>query len=199
MTHSNSCPLRTRHGEFDSTLYEVDQRRTVLALTSPWKSLPFVRIHSACLFGEAFGSLQCDCEWQLDFALERLKREGGAVIYLFQEGRGAGLLRKMMAMNLENRLGCDTAGAFAELGLPQDLRSYDDAIEVLRALNLPHSIRLATSNPYKFAAVKNANFEVVERIDVFHQLPSAIRKTVAKTRRALGHFDPPNKARVRTK
>ncbi len=65
---------------------------------------PLVRLHSACLFGEAFGSLHCDCGPQLGAALQHIvDHGGGVVVYLFQEGRGVGLKDKIRAMELQRR------------------------------------------------------------------------------------------------
>src|SRR5262249_32040702 len=48
-----------------------------------------VRLHSACLTGDVFGSRRCDCGDQLELALARLESAGGGIIiYLEQEGRG---------------------------------------------------------------------------------------------------------------
>ena len=40
-------------------------------------------------------SRRCDCKEQLDLALETVHAQGGAVIYLPQEGRGIGLANKI--------------------------------------------------------------------------------------------------------
>ena len=52
---------------------------------------PLVRIHSECWTGDVVGSLKCDCGPQLDTSLKRVAQDGGAVLYLRQEGRGIGL------------------------------------------------------------------------------------------------------------
>src|SRR3954462_6412873 len=51
---------------------------------------PLVRLHSACLTGDLFGSLKCDCGAQLRYALERIRDDGdGVLLYLLRdEGRG---------------------------------------------------------------------------------------------------------------
>jgi GTP cyclohydrolase II len=55
-----------------------------------------VRLHSACLTGDVFGSRRCDCGDQLRLAVTLLEDLGGGVIlYLAQEGRGLGLANKM--------------------------------------------------------------------------------------------------------
>lgn len=54
-----------------------------------------VRIHSRCLYGELLRSDDCDCAGELDMALDFIQDAGaGVLIYLEQEGRGAGLIVK---------------------------------------------------------------------------------------------------------
>src|SRR5262249_58245967 len=60
-----------------------------------------VRLHSACLTGDVFGSRRCDCGDQLRLALPQLEQHGGGIIlYLEQEGRGLGLANKNRASQL---------------------------------------------------------------------------------------------------
>ena len=51
-----------------------------------------VRVQSACAYGEVLGAADCDCKTQLDEAFKMFKdARCGILIYLNQEGRGAGL------------------------------------------------------------------------------------------------------------
>ncbi len=48
-----------------------------------------IRMHSACLTGDLFGSLKCDCGDQLRGTVQKMAQgEGGILLYLDQEGRG---------------------------------------------------------------------------------------------------------------
>jgi GTP cyclohydrolase II len=118
-----------------------------------------VRIHSRCMYSEVFASRECDCGWQLRKSRQLLTLEGGALIYLDQEGRGAGLRAKAEAYRLNHEDGLDTYESYERLGYPPDLRDYSDAVEVLRDLGLGW-VRLLTNNPGKIAALENAGIKV---------------------------------------
>ena len=70
------------------------------------------------MYSEVFGSRECDCGWQLRRSRELLTVQGGVLIYLDQEGRGAGLRAKADAYRLNNEDGLDTYQAYEKLGLP---------------------------------------------------------------------------------
>jgi len=55
-----------------------------------------VRLHSAWLTGDVYGSRRCDCGEQFRLALALLEDlGGGGILYLAEEGRGLGLANKM--------------------------------------------------------------------------------------------------------
>jgi 3,4-dihydroxy 2-butanone 4-phosphate synthase/GTP cyclohydrolase II len=121
---------------------------------------PFVRVHSRCLYGEVFGSLDCDCRSQIDLAFKLIKDEGvGVFIYLEQEGRGCGLLNKAKSYVLREREGLDTVDAYKKLGLAIDARHYEVVAEVLQGLKL-NRIRLLTNNPQKVIGLRQNGMTV---------------------------------------
>ena len=147
-----------------------------------------VRIHSACITGDLFGSQKCDCNKQLHYSLKCIDEKGGILIYLDQEGRGIGFLNKIKAYSLQEK-GFDTVDANLELGLPIDSRRYHVAANILRNLNI-HSIKLLTNNPAKISDLKyfGINNVEIEKMPVFY---NAHNETYLKTKKEkLNHqFD----------
>lgn len=124
-----------------------------------------VRVHSECMTSEVFESLRCDCDQQLDWALDHIEKVGtGMVIYLRQEGRGIGLFNKIRAYALQDA-GRDTIEANTELGFDIDLRTYEVAGEILNALRIK-SINLITNNPLKLDELQKFGIEITRRIPI---------------------------------
>ena len=167
-----------------------DKSEEVLALVmgAPAVDEPaLVRIHSQCLTGDVFGSERCDCGDQLQFALDTISRYGtGIVIYQLQEGRGIGLMNKLLAYELQDS-GHDTVEANHHLGFEADQRNYDLCAAVLRHFGILR-VRLMTNNPQKFDALAAAGIQVVERIPI-EIPPSDSTKKYLKTKKAkMGHL-----------
>ena len=126
---------------------------------------PLVRIHSSCLTGDVFGSYRCDCGDQLHKAMEMVQDEGrGAVIYLNQEGRGIGLMKKIEAYKLQQE-GLDTVEANVHLGFKPDERDYGVGAEILRRLGVT-KMRLMTNNPVKRVGLESYGLEIVENVPI---------------------------------
>jgi GTP cyclohydrolase II len=122
-----------------------------------------VRLHSACLTGDVFGSRRCDCGDQLQLALEMLHKLGGGVIlYLPQEGRDLGLANKMRTYQLQDA-GLDTFDANTTLGFDDDERDYGIAARMLQMLNCTR-VKLLTNNPAKLDGLMTAGIEIAGRI-----------------------------------
>jgi 3,4-dihydroxy-2-butanone 4-phosphate synthase/GTP cyclohydrolase II len=124
---------------------------------------PLLRIHSQCLTGEVLGSLRCDCNEQLELAMQAISQEGhGLVIYEYQEGRGIGLTEKLKAYALQDT-GLDTVEANHVLGFPADCRDFHLSAAIVRELGV-RRVRLLTNNLQKVCALSNAGIEVIARI-----------------------------------
>jgi 3,4-dihydroxy 2-butanone 4-phosphate synthase/GTP cyclohydrolase II len=144
-------------------------------------------MHSRCLTGDVFGSMRCDCGWQLQTAMEMIAQEGrGVVVYLDQEGRGIGLLNKLRAYALQDS-GADTVQANERLGFAPDLRNYGIGAQILRDLGLS-SIRIMTNNPRKLVGLDGYGLEIVERVPLVADSNLENRSYLQVKRDKLGHL-----------
>ncbi len=145
-----------------------------------------VRIHSACLTGDVFGSRRCDCGDQLQLALARLQEAGGGVIlYLAQEGRGLGLANKMRTYKLQDA-GLDTVDANTTLGFDDDERDYGVAVRMLQMLGCTRVV-LLTNNPAKLDGLAKAGIEIAGRMAIETPINSDNRRYLAAKAVRAGH------------
>jgi GTP cyclohydrolase II len=183
--------LPTPFGTFRLFGFEsADKSESVIALvmgTIGADDPVLLRIHSQCLTGDVFGSGRCDCGDQLHFALETIADRGtGILIYQLQEGRGIGLMNKLLAYELQDS-GHDTVEANQHLGFEADHRNYDLCAEVLRQLGVSQ-VRLMSNNPHKFDSLEAASIRVAERVPI-EIAPSDGTEKYLKTKKAkLGHL-----------
>lgn len=161
--------LPTTHGDFEIVgFYEPSTGKEHTAIVrgdvSGRADVP-LRVHSQCHTGDVLGSLRCDCQAQLEAALDFIgKQEFGVVLYLLQEGRGIGLLNKIKAYQLQD-LGLDTIEANVYLGFGADERHYSIAASMIRQLGIA-SIALMTNNPEKIQGLEAEGVVVKRRIPV---------------------------------
>jgi len=136
-----------------------DQVAVIIGRPEPSSSV-YVRLHSACLTGDLFASLKCDCGDQLRGSARFMADNGGGVIlYLDQEGRGNGIANKIRAYRLQHA-GYSTYDADEILGFGLDQRGFEFAAAMLKQLGFA-SIKLLTNNPHKVEALKACDLDVV--------------------------------------
>ena len=184
--------LPSEFGNFKLHLYEntLDPQDNPIALVKgdiAGDEPILVRIHSECLTGDVFGSKRCDCGDQLIAAMLKVEQEGkGAILYMRQEGRGIGLVNKLLAYSLQEK-GKDTVEANQALGFKPDLRNYGTGAQILKDLGLK-KIRLMTNNPKKIVGLKGYDLEIVERVPL-EIPPNEINQNYLKTKKErLGHL-----------
>lgn len=157
--------LPTKFGQFNITIFKENDvlDHAVVFLGDLKDGTPVLcRIHSECLTGDVFGSLRCDCGFQLEAALKAIQKEGrGALLYMRQEGRGIGLFNKIRAYKLQDN-GADTVDANIQLGFPADGREYEACAQMMKNMGFTKVI-LMTNNPAKIHDIEAHGIEVVDR------------------------------------
>jgi len=183
--------LPTSYGPFRIHAYEslIDKQHHVALVMGEIKpeDKVIVRVHSQCLTGDIFSSSRCDCGDQLHTALELIGKEGqGVLLYLRQEGRGIGLIHKIMAYQLQDQ-GQDTVEANVSLGFKPDQRDYGIGAQILAEIGV-HQIRLLTNNPRKFVGLEGYGLKIVERLPLEIPATDASRLYLKTKKDKLGHL-----------
>ena len=157
--------LPTKFGQFNITVFKENDvlDHAVVFLGDLKDGKPVLcRIHSECLTGDVFGSLRCDCGFQLEAALKEIQKEGrGALLYMRQEGRGIGLFNKIRAYKLQDK-GADTVDANIQLGFPADGREYEACAQMMKNMGF-NKVILMTNNPAKIHDNESHGIEVLDR------------------------------------
>ncbi len=182
--------MPTEWGSFELVAFkQINTGDTHLALIKgSWeKDEPvMVRVHSSCVTGDIFGSCRCDCGEQLHAAMEMVEKEGkGVILYMFQEGRGIGLINKLKAYKLQEQ-GRDTVEANLELGFAMDERDYGVGAQILRDLGV-QKIRLISNNPKKRAGLMGYGLEIVDAIGIEIPANPHNKKYLETKRDKMGH------------
>ena len=146
-----------------------------------------VRVHSQCLTGDVFGSHRCDCGEQLEKSMEIISKEGtGVILYLYQEGRGIGIINKLKAYSLQDK-GLDTVQANEALGFNPDLREYGIGAQILANLGLGR-IRLLTNNPKKIVGLEGYGLHIVDIVSIEIKPKQHNIKYLRTKKKKLGHL-----------
>ncbi len=185
---SNIANLPTKHGNFKIKAYKEGNQEHLAIMSEDFENIEaaFVRIHSECLTGDALGSLKCDCQNQLNSALDFISKEGGLVIYHRQEGRNIGLLNKVNAYCLQDQ-GRNTIEANIELGFGEDDRDYSIVEFILKDLNVTQ-LKLITNNPKKIDYVESLGIKIIERIPAITKINKHNENYLNTKKDQMGHM-----------
>ena len=116
-----------------------------------------------------------------------IEEEGaGVLLYLYQEGRGIGIVNKLKAYALQDE-GKETVQANEALGFKPDLRDYGIGAQILRKLGLG-KIRIMTNNPRKIVGLEGYGLKLVERVPIEVQAKKDNLKYLRTKQKKLGHM-----------
>jgi 3,4-dihydroxy 2-butanone 4-phosphate synthase / GTP cyclohydrolase II len=186
-----STNLPTEFGIFNSVTFRNildDQIYIALIKGEINPEIPtLARVHSQCLTGDVFGSFRCDCGEQLKKSMEMIADNGtGVLLYLYQEGRGIGIINKLKAYALQDE-GQDTVEANESLGFKPDLREYGVGAQILKKIGLG-KLRLLTNNPRKIVGLEGYGLQVVERVSIEINPKEDNIKYLRTKKKKLGHL-----------
>ncbi len=188
ITKSQKANLPTIHGNFKTIAYKENEQEHLIIMSENFEDIdiPYVRIHSECLTGDAIGSLKCDCRDQLNLSLDFIAQNGGMVIYHRQEGRNIGLLNKINAYALQDN-GFNTIEANHKLGFATDERNYAIVKYIFEDLNIK-KIKLITNNPEKIKFIESLEVEILERIPAITDINEYNKNYIKTKKEKMGHM-----------
>ncbi len=142
--------LKTKFGDFRELLF-YDGRSESIALVMGNVEMGedvICRVHSACVSGHVFNSVECECQAEMEAAQSAIQTAGrGVIIYLEQEGKGNGHLALMASIPYK-KAGMKQSEAYERAGFEADARSFRAASEILADLKVK-SVVLLTNNAGK--------------------------------------------------
>ena len=154
--------LKTKFGEFREALYYDGQKESIALIMGEVEASEEVlcRVHSSCIFGHYFNSIECDCQEQMDISQQLIQRAGkGIIILLDQEGKGNGHFALLNSV-AHKRKGVAQGDAYEAVGFQRDARDFRAAAKILQAQGI-RSVRMLTDNPSKVKTLRQHGMEVV--------------------------------------
>ena len=153
--------LKTKYGTFTEILFYDGQKESIALVMGELDQAEDVlcRVHSSCIFGHYFNSIECDCQQQMNNAQQAIQDAGnGIIILLDQEGKGNGHLALLHSVYFK-RQGINQAEAYQQAGFKKDARDFSSAAKIINYLNIS-STKLLTDNPNKAASMRAFGVQV---------------------------------------
>lgn len=154
--------LKTKYGTFNEALYYDGQKEAIAFYMGDLKDSEEIlcRVHSSCIFGHYFNSIECDCQQEMDISQQLIQRNGkGIIILLDQEGKGNGHFALLNSVKFK-RQGVPQAEAYEAAGFKKEARDFSAAAKILKDLGVK-SIKMLTNNPKKVNTLKEQGIEVI--------------------------------------
>jgi 3,4-dihydroxy 2-butanone 4-phosphate synthase/GTP cyclohydrolase II len=166
---------------FAATAYRTRTERTeYLALSMGDLARPepiLVRVQTACVPGDVFGSRACDCGAQMHQALRQIADEGrGVFLYVYAAGRHS------LIDDLDQHVLHEPGAVPGRMAL----RDFGLGAQVLHDLGV-RNIRLLTNNPKKIVGLQGFGLTVVERVPL-EIAPTQQNIAYLRDKRNQGHL-----------
>ena len=167
MTRDGEGSILTKFGQFRTIRYisQVDHERHLALVHGDVtaKQDVLVRVHSRCVYGDVFGSLDCDCHELVKAALEKISEaSAGVFLYLHQTGPGLSALWQ----EGEHRLithGRAAAGLVPSEGQPPIQHESGVGAQILSDLGLT-TIQLLTNHPRKVVGLEGFGIQITGQV-----------------------------------
>jgi GTP cyclohydrolase II len=153
--------LKTKYGHFKEVLYYGRQKETIAMIMGEiygGKEI-FCRVHSTCLHGHYFNSIECDCQEQMNTSQALIQRAGrGIIILMEQEGKGNGHYALLHSIRFK-RQGDNQSEAYIKAGFKNDNRDFSSAGKILKDQAVK-SVKMLTNNPDKVNTLESQGITV---------------------------------------
>ncbi|MBV9081571.1 MAG: bifunctional 3,4-dihydroxy-2-butanone-4-phosphate synthase/GTP cyclohydrolase II, partial [Acidobacteriaceae bacterium] len=136
-----------------------------------------VRVHSHCVYGDVFHSVDCDCHALIAAALEAISRaDCGVLVYLHQNGPGIQMVSR------DGRRELLTHGRTQSSFLPSERHQplqHESGVgaQILSDLGLS-TIHLLTNHPRKVVGLEGFGIQIVKQIPLPASSEAAARTIV---------------------
>ncbi len=163
--------MRTEFGEFRTVAYssiiEPEMHMALVRGDVSGSEPVLVRMHSHCVYGDVFGSTDCDCRRLIHDSLRTIaEADQGVLVYLHQTGPGARIEPK--GKEVLPQL-VSHGRAFLHYTTPDGQRLLQHEVgigaQILSDLGL-RRIRLLTNHPRKVVGLEAFGIEIVEQVPV---------------------------------
>jgi GTP cyclohydrolase II len=155
--------LKTQFGNYHEILFYDGQKEMVVMILGEIAGEEGVlcRVHSSCIYGHYFNSIECDCREQMTISQQIIQKQGsGILILLDQEGKGNGHFALMHSKEFKKK-GYSQADAYEAVGFNKDARDFSRVAEILKELGVK-SIKMLTDNANKVNILTKYGVKVVD-------------------------------------